>query len=364
MSNSRLAVIADTLVNQSVKVKPGDRVVIYFLEPAVISLVNYINSSVLEAGGFPRIIFNPNVCEHTLLNEGTLEQLEFYPDHIDYALKNSEVFIAIGGSLKDNLFADIETGRIKLRSSITAPLQKYRVNNMRWVLYYHPLSSMARRAGISLKEYRDIAYNALGQDYSLIKAIAEQLKPVFDDKQDVRIVGTGTDITLSLSGRYGRPCFGERNMPDGELCFAPVVESVNGTICFEWPIRIVGGKTIEGATLVFKDGEVVEYQAAKNKDQLAALLSAPGATRVGELGLGLNYGITKHLQETIYDEKIGGTIHIALGHSVPGTGGTNESGTHQDMVKDMRNRFSMIYVNNSLVFSAGRYLGLSYTQAF
>jgi aminopeptidase len=222
--------------------------------------------------------------------------------------------------------------RRAFRARFGAYRARGRAGEAREVRCDFPCAYFARQAGLSRPEYDDVFYAACLRDWD---AEGRRMQPVlerFDRAEEVRIVGEGTDLTLSLAGREGRIDDGHVNVPGGEVYYCPVEDSAEGVVEFDFP----SGK-VERARLVLRGGEVVEASAAAGDDVLlSALETDAGARRFGELGLGCNEGITRHLRNVLFDEKMAGTIHLALGTGFPVIGGRNESALHWDLVKDMR----------------------------
>ena len=214
-----------------------------------------------------------------------------------------------------------------------------------------PTPFFARQAGLSLAQYEEVFYDACLRDWD---AEARKLQPVlerFDAASDVRIEGEETELALSLAGRRGLADDGHQNVPGGEVFYCPVEESVQGRVYFDFP-----SGAVEGVRLTLREGEVVEWAADAGADVLEqALATDAGARRFGELGLGCNDGITKHLRNVLFDEKMAGTIHLALGSGFPSIGGRNVSAVHWDLVKDMR-RGGRIWCDGELVQEDGRWL--------
>ena len=216
-----------------------------------------------------------------------------------------------------------------------------------------PTPFFARQAGLSLAEYEDAFYDACLRDWSAARAEMEPIRDRFDAAREVRIVDeeNGTDLTFSLDGRNGDIDDGHLNMPGGEVFYCPVEDSTEGTIAFDFP----SGK-VDGVRLTFRNGEVVDADATTGGDDLrAALMTDEGARRFGEFGIGCNQAITRHLGNVLFDEKMAGTIHLALGAGFPRIGGRNESALHWDLVKDMR-RGGRLFCDGELVQDDGRWL--------
>ena len=222
--------------------------------------------------------------------------------------------------------------RRAFRAQLTAYRKRSRKGLGREVRCDFPTPYFAAQAGLSPAEYEDVFYDACLRDWDAEGLRMQPILERFDRAETVRIVGERTDLTLSLTGRTGAIDDGHLNVPGGEVFYCPVEDSVEGEIRFDFP----SGK-VEGVRLVLRAGEVVEASAETGEDVLlAALDTDAGARRFGELGLGCNDGITRHLRNVLFDEKMAGTVHLALGHGFPNLGGRNESTLHWDLVKDLR----------------------------
>jgi aminopeptidase len=205
-----------------------------------------------------------------------------------------------------------------------------------WVTCLFPTNALAQEAGVSLTEFEDFVYGACLRDWDEEGRSMERLLARFDAADEVRIVGKDTDLTLSLKGRTGELDAGHANMPGGEFFFSPLEDSAEGTILFDVPSQSYGSP-VQDVRLTFRKGRVEEATAEHGEDMLfAALDHDDGARFVGELGIGCNSAITRPMRNTLYDEKMGGTVHIAVGRGYPSVGGTNVSDVHWDLVKDMR----------------------------
>ena len=231
--------------------------------------------------------------------------------------------------------------------------------DLRWVLTQYPCSALAQEANLSLRDYEDFVYKATFADQDDPVGAWQQLhdeQQRFIDwiagKKQVEIKGPNVDLSLSIENRTFINSDGESNMPSGEIFTGPVEESVNGWIKFSYP-AIAYGREVEGVELEFKEGKVVSAKAEKNQEFLLTMLETDaGASYLGEFAIGTNYGIQQFTKSILYDEKIGGTIHVALGNGYPETGSKNESGIHWDMICDMR-QDSEIRVDGALFYKDG-----------
>jgi len=206
-----------------------------------------------------------------------------------------------------------------------------------WVGCLYPTEALAQDAGMTLADYADFVFGACLLDWELEAARMSRYTERFDAAATVRIVGAGTDLTLSIAGRSGLVDDAHYNMPGGEFFYSPVEDSAEGVVEFSEFPAVYQGAICEGIRLRFEAGKVVDASATANEAFLiGALDTDEGARRIGELGLGCNRGIQRHTRNTLFDEKIDGTVHLAVGAGVPMVGGTNHSAVHWDMVKDLR----------------------------
>jgi aminopeptidase len=220
----------------------------------------------------------------------------------------------------------------------------------------YPVHSMAQDAGMTLAQYTQFIFDAVLLDWDAEAARMRKIADAFDAAEEVRIVGPGTDLMLSLAGRHGAVDDGHVNMPGGEVFYSPVEDSAEGVIEFSEFPAVYYGQEVDGARLVFKSGRVVDATARSGEEFLINTLDIDaGARRLGELGLGCNPGIQRFMKNVAFDEKIDGTVHLAVGSSYTFTGGTNKSSIHWDIVKDLRVAGS-IYADGKLVQENGGWL--------
>jgi aminopeptidase len=222
-----------------------------------------------------------------------------------------------------------------------------------WVIAEYPVPGAAQEAGMTLAQYEQFIFDAVLLDWDAEAERMRRIADVFDSAEEVRIVGRETDLTLSLAGRAGAVDDGHVNMPGGEVFYSPVEDSAEGVIHFaEFP-AVYYGTEVVGARLVFDGGRVVDASASAGEDFLVETLDTDeGARRLGELGIGCNPGIQRYMKNVAFDEKIDGTVHLAVGNSYTFTGGTNSSAIHWDIVKDLRTD-GRIYADGRLVQENG-----------
>ena len=229
------------------------------------------------------------------------------------------------------------------------------MHNTRWVIFFYPTQALAQEAGMSLSEFENFVYRAAIVDWKKESKKLDKLAGIIDKGKHVRIVGKNTELSFSIKGRKHVKCVGDFNMPDGEVFTAPVEDSVNGHIEYSFP-GIYAGQEVEGIYLVFEKGKVIKARAKRNYPLLKAMLEADaGARTLGEFGIGTNYKIKKFVKNTLFDEKIGGTIHLALGSTYKEAGGKNKSGIHWDMILDLR-KGGELYIDGKLIQKNGKFL--------
>ncbi len=275
-------------------------------------------------------------------------QLDWVSPVSEWLLDNVDVRIAIGASANTRELSAVPPERQMRRQTATGELlaramERSAKGEFRWCYTLFPTNAYASEAEMSLPDYEDFYYGAClatdGDPLTAWQRASEEcvrLAEWIDGHEEVRVIAPGTDIRLGIAGRKFIPCDGRHNMPDGEFFTGPVEDSVEGEVTFHLPATI-GGREVAGVRLRFEAGKVVEASAERGEEYLIELLDTdPGARRLGELGIGTNYAIDRGTREVLLDEKLGGTVHMAVGRSYPESGGVNESAVHTDLVCDLR----------------------------
>ena len=348
MRDPRLAKLADVLVNYSVGVST-DQVVRISGPPVGQPLVVELYRAVLAAGGHPLVRMAPEELEEVFLKHGTDDQLRFVNPVQKFEYERIDASIGLWGEENTKALSNVDPKRIGLNQAARKPLletfmKRSAEGKLRWVGTQYPTQGAAQDAEMSLAEYEDFVFSAGKLDrpdpLASWKAVSERQQRLTDflnGKRDYRVVAAnGTDVTLSVAGMKWINCDGHHNFPDGEVFTGPVVDSVNGTIRFSFP-AVHHGREVDGVRLVFRNGKVVEASADKGEEFLISMLDTDAGSRLlGECAIGTNYDIARYTKNTLFDEKIGGTVHFALGAGYPETGNKNESGLHWDMVVDLR----------------------------
>jgi aminopeptidase len=362
----RLAKLADVLVGYSTAVQPGDVVRIEGDRPTT-PLIRELYRAAVRAGGHPTGVVAVDETVEALLEEGSDEQIEWVPLDIRWNLDYGDVWIRLDGPENTKNLSGVDTAKMARRVKAREPyqhryLERSARGEFRWVLCGFPTNASAQDAGMSVEEFEELVYGAafLNEEdpiaaWESFGAELEQVGSMLESKRELRVVGEDTDLTLGVGGRTWIRANGHSNFPDGEVFTGPVESSVDGTIRFSFPATI-RGRQAEDVVLRFEGGEVVEASARRGEDFLREMIDMDdGARRAGEFAFGLNRAVTEYTGSLLLDEKIGGTVHLALGRSVPGTGGSNLSGLHWDMVCDLR-RGGEVYADGELVYRDGTFL--------
>jgi aminopeptidase len=356
----RVRELAHLLVDRCLEVRPGWQVSVRST-PLARPLVQELARAVAARGAYflPRIHWGPDRFRQDFdwALAAPLELLEELPPIDRYAVEHEDARLTIRAPEDVHLGADLPDDRRALLQKALEPASvRARSLDVRWGVVQYPTEAAAEQARMTLAEYEDFVYGACLLDWDAEEERMLAIKERFDAAGSIRIVGDETDLTVGVAGRNGIVSSGLRNMPDGEVFYSPVEDTAEGVIAFtEFP-AVYLGRDVEQARLVFREGKVVEATAADGQHFLRQMLATDaGASRLGELGLGCNSRITRFTHNVLFDEKIAGTIHLALGASYTYAGGRNESAIHWDMVKDLRPA-GELYADGDLVQRDGTWL--------
>jgi aminopeptidase len=364
MVDKRIEKLAQLCVRYSVAVKPKEKVVIR--GPVVAApLMTEIYKECLLADAYPWILPSLEV-DYLFFKLAKNHQLKFVSPFTKFIYESMDVSIGIFCEPNPKRLTNIDPAMIRTnqasRSEITEIFFK-RVSDgsLRWTGLPFPITDQAQEASMALSEYEDFVYNSCLVDkkdpiaeWKKIHMKQEKICSFLNKAKKIRMVGEDTDLTFSVKGRKWVNCSGEKNMPDGEIFTAPVDNSANGKIRFTFP-GIYMGREVENISFTFKNGKIVKASAAKGEDLLKELIKIKGADRIGEAAIGTNYGITRFTKEMLFDEKMGGTVHFAVGEAYPDAGGVNKSAIHWDILKDMK-KGGEIYADEELFYKNGKFL--------
>jgi aminopeptidase len=365
MVDKRVEKLAKLCINYSVEIKPKEKVLISGSELAF-PLINELYKECLLNDAYPMAIPIPDV-QYTFFKHAKEHQLKFVSPFDRLIAEDIDVRISIFCEPNPKKLTNIDPTKIRIRSASRRELveimsKREAEGKYRWTGIAYPIDAQAQEAAMALPEYEDFVYNSCLvnkadpiAEWKKVNKKQEKICNFLNQASQIHIIGEDTDLTFNVKGRKWINCSGQKNMPDGEVFTAPIENSANGTIRFTFP-GIFSGREIEDIKLTFKAGKVVKASAAKGDELLQQLLKIEGANRLGETAIGTNYGITKFTKSMLFDEKIGGTIHMALGHNpIPETGGLNKSALHWDILKDMK-KHGEIYADNKLFYKNGKFL--------
>ncbi len=347
---------AEVIVDHSVSVENGDTVKISapsLAEDLVVALYEKLG----ERGANPSISMRSARAERAFLRACDEDDFDL-PNHSLAEMEETDAVIIVKGARNTAETSDVPPEKAAAQATANAPIHQERMGK-RWVGTQFPAPGEAQLAEMSTEAYEEFVYGAVNKDWDEQREFQQQMVEILDPADEVRIVsGDTTDITMSVDGMKTVNDYGEKNLPGGEVFTAPMPDSVEGEVLFDNPL-VRKGREIEGAWLRFEDGEVVEHSAEKNEDVLTGVLDTDeGARRLGELGIGMNRDIDRFTYNMLFDEKMGDTIHLAIGkairQTVPEGQPFNESATHLDMIVDMSEE-SFIEVDGEVVQRDGTF---------
>jgi aminopeptidase len=330
MNDPRYRKLAQLLVTYSTEVKQGDVVLVESFEAPDEFAIEVLRE-IRRAGGLPLIeARHPRLTRELLL--GTDEKHASLIRSLELArIKKAQAYIGIRGGHNANENADVPSDRMSLYTRVLRPVLNHRVNHTRWVVLRWPTPSMAQAAGMSTEAFEDFYFQVCCMDY---RKMARALAPLEKRMQlacEVQLTAPGTDLRFSIRGIGAKPCVGLRNIPDGEVFSCPVKDSVNGTIQYNTP-TVYAGTRFENVRLVFKSGRIVEASANNTKRLNEILDTDEGARYVGEFSLGFNPHILQPMCDTLFDEKIAGSLHFTPGQAYEDVDNGNRSAIHWDLV--------------------------------
>jgi aminopeptidase len=366
MVDSRITKFAKVLVNYSLRLKKGD---FFIIEGSMVSeqLLKEVYKEALLVGAHPFINVNIEGTTEIMLKLGSDEQISYIDPLEKVFFQNTQAILTVQGSSNTKNLINIDPAKLSLRSKsrnelFMGMLHRMESKELNWCGTQFPTHSAAMDANMSLWEYEDFLFEAchLNSDdpvseWKKVHDEQQRLVDILNTKSHFEFRSKDTHLTLSVEGRNWVNCDGQINFPDGEIFTSPVENSINGHIRFTYP-AIHMANEVEDVVLTFKDGKVVNAAAKKGEEFLKEILATDeGASMVGEIAIGTNYNIKKFTKNILFDEKLGGTIHLAVGASLPETGGVNQSAIHWDMICDMKVG-GEIYADGELIYKDGKFI--------
>lgn len=363
--DKRIENLAKVLVHYSIGIKKGDLFKIK-AEPVARALVKAVFDEALKAGAniYTDIVLIDLM--ESFYRNGSDEQLQYISPIREMELDKIDAYLGIWATTNTKYLSNIDPGRQQMYNKANTPLmnkffQRAAEGQLRWSGTQFPTEAHAQDAEMSLSEYEDFVYRAghLYEDdpvayWQGVNKEQERLVKILNEVEQVHLKAEGTDLKLNIKGRKWINCCGKENFPDGEIFTTPKEDAVDGHIRFSFP-AFLSGREADGVELTFKEGKVVEAKARKNEAFLLSMLDTDeGSRRLGEFAIGTNYEITRFTRNTLFDEKIGGTCHLAVGASYPETGGINKSGIHWDMVCDLK-KGGEIAADGKVIYKDGQF---------
>jgi len=365
MEDVRIERLARLLVEYSLGIKGGDQVLLRATTLAQ-PLIRTCYLEVLKRGAHPLVRLSFEGQNYLFYRYAREEQLSFVSEIDRGTARTVNGLIAILSEPNTKELTNVDPSKVAIARAAQREIrdtldERELKGEFAWVLAPYPTQAFAQDAEMSLLEYEEFLFAACGVDqedpvayWKEVSTRQEWVRERLHGVRELRYMGPDTDLTLSVEGRKWINCDGKRNMPDGEVFTSPVGASVEGFIYFDYP-ACYSGVEVQGVRLTFREGRIVEARADKGEDFLNKLLDTDeGARYLGEVAFGLNHNIKRFTKNILFDEKIGGTIHMAAGAAYPETGGTNRSGLHWDFIKGMD--LGEVYADGELIYKGGRFL--------
>ena len=360
MSDPRFHQLAKTLIHFSTHLKPGEKVLI---EATNIpdAMIGALMDAAVDAGAIPIVDKKTEYLRRKLLDVGNDEQAEerirLTADFEAYRMAKMDAYIGMRGSHNITELAGVTPERMKMFEKLLfAPVHRdIRVKKTKWVVLRWPTPSMAQQAGMSTEDFEDFYFRVCCADYAAMTKAVQPLKKLMNQTDKVRITAPGTDLTFSIKDIPAVECTGNMNIPDGECFTAPVRDSMNGTIAFNSP-SIYRGTPFDDIRLTFENGRVTDYSCSKNEAMGAILDSDDGARYVGEFAIAFHPFIEQPMRDILFDEKIRGSLHFALGEAYEEADNGNKSQIHWDIVLQQEEGGGNIYFDDVLIRENGRFV--------
>ena len=348
----RWQTLGASLVNYSLKVRPGEKVMIMMLEPETVALAEAVYAEVVKAGGYAQIQYMSETLKHRILSYGSDEQIGWLPAIEAYGMEWADCYLGLRGACNLDECWDIPAEKVALYQKAMGKISTLRWQKTRWALVRVPNEHFAQQAHVSYDKMMDLFFSACTLDWEAYKRENQRIADILDVGQQLRILGRRTDLSFNFGGNKWTVMDNTQNIPDGETYVTPKWESVEGCIFFEFPATL-GGRIMNDVYLEFEKGHVRKAEASTNADFLNMIITNnENADRVGEAAFGTNPYIDICTTDVLVDEKIGGTMHIALGRPYDGS---YNSPIHWDLIKDTRSE-AEVFLDGKKIFENGAFL--------
>ena len=355
--DNRIIKLAQNLVGYSCDVQRGEKVLVSYEGDTTKPLVKQIIREIYKKGGYPYVEIRDSSVSREIMLGAQEEQLEFMKEYQLKQMEGMDAFIAIRAGDNSSELSDVPSDQLNKYTKILRPVQDYRVNHTKWVVLRYPNNSMAQLANTSLEAFEDFYFDVCNLDYAKMSKAMDKLVDVMEKTDKVQIKGPGTDLTFSIKGIGAVKCSGERNIPDGEVYTAPVLESMNGRISYN-TVSEEHGFTYENIVFDVKDGKIIDATSNDTKKINELLDTDKGARYFGEFAIGVNPYILHPMKDTLFDEKIAGSFHLTPGMAYEDTNNGNKSAVHWDLVMIQREDYGggEIYFDDVLIRKDGIFI--------
>jgi len=357
--DERIKTLAYNLVNYSCKVKENEKVYIHYIGEATEDLARQVIKEVYAVKGLPFVHFTSSRVQREILLNTTEEQLKIMAEVDCLEMSKMDCYIGIRGTDNVSELSDVPADRMSLYEKLYATPVHHdiRVPKTRWVVLRYPNAAMAQLSNSSTDAFEDFYFQVCNLDYSKMGEAMKPLVALMNRTDKVNIKGPGTDLTFSIKGIPAVPCAGELNIPDGEVYTAPVKDSINGKLSYNTP-SVYQGFTYENICLEFKDGKIINATANDTERITKVFDTDEGARYVGEFAIGVNPYILKPMKDTLFDEKIMGSIHFTPGNCYDEAPNGNVSSIHWDLVLIQTPEFGggEIYFDDVLIRKDGQFV--------
>ncbi|QYR23672.1 aminopeptidase [Paenibacillus sp. sptzw28] len=358
MRDPRLQVLASNLAGYSIDVQPGENVLIEIIGSER-EVVKCLIEEVTKRGGRPFVEISDRSVLRTLLQHASKEQIEVWASYDLKRMEAMDAYIAVRSGENVSELAGVPSENMRLYERLYShPIHsERRVKHTKWVVLRYPSASMAQLANMSTEAFEDFYFDVCNLDYAKMEKAMDPLLQLMKSTDKVRITAPGTDLSFSIKGIGAKKCSGHRNIPDGEVFSAPVRDSVQGKITYNTP-SVYSGVTFENISFTFKDGQIVEATSNDTAKLNEILDTDEGSRYIGEFSLGFNPYILHPMKDTLFDEKIAGSLHFTPGQAYEETDNGNRSAVHWDLVLIQRPEYGggEIYFDDRLIRKDGRFV--------
>ena len=349
--------LAEKLVNYSCKVKAGEKVLITYSDTSN-SFIELLIEEVVKVGGIPLLYRMDRRIKRRLLLNSSQEMFDFYRESVSPIMEQCDAVILIGGSMNDFELSDVPSEKKTLYSKLyVEPVHLDIRTKKKWVLLRYPTYSFAQSSQMSSEKFAEFFFNVCTLDYSDLDKKMTPLQDLMEKTDKVRIVTPTTNLEFSIKNMKAIKCSGECNIPDGEIYTSPVKDSINGTIVFNVPVT-EGGIEYRDVKLVFENGKIIDFDC-NHKEKFREILDTDEGSRyMGEFAFGLNPYCKESVKDTLFDEKMSSSIHMAIGDSYDDCFNGNRSAVHMDIVQSHlpKNGGGKIYFDDQLIYEDGKFL--------